>query len=111
MVNSYKILGQSCPAGTADTDVYTVPVGKSAVISLISIANLTGAAATYRLAFRKNNATIADEHYHSSAVSVPANTTVEVARGVTLDNNDVVTVRSGTGGAITYQIFGTEITP
>jgi len=72
MVNSYKILGQSCPAGTADTDVYTVPVGKSAVISLISIANLTGAAATYRLAFRKNNASIANEHYHSFAVSARA---------------------------------------
>jgi hypothetical protein len=39
MATTYKVLAQSAPAATTDTDVYTVPSATSSVISTIVIAN------------------------------------------------------------------------
>ena len=49
---AYKVLGQSAPSATTNTDVYTVPSGKSAVISTLAICNRGTANATYRIAVR-----------------------------------------------------------
>ena len=48
MANTYKILGQSNPAATTDTEVYKVGSGKQAIVSSITLANISGSAITYR---------------------------------------------------------------
>jgi hypothetical protein len=92
MARAYKILGQSAPSATTDTDVYTVPSATQSVVSTITVANRTATAATYRIAIRPNGATIANEHYIAYDTSVPANYTSAFTRGIPVDAADVVTV-------------------
>ena len=49
---SFKILGQVAP-GTTNTALYTVPTGKSAVISTIAVCNQTSGDVTFRVATQK----------------------------------------------------------
>ena len=76
MATTYKVLGQSAPSATSDTDVYTVPSATEAVISTITVANRAATSATYRIAIRPDGATIANQHYIAYGASVPANDTI-----------------------------------
>ena len=52
MATTYKVLGQSNPAATTATTLYTVPSATSTVISTITICNQAATAATFRVAVR-----------------------------------------------------------
>ena len=108
MATTYKVLGQSAPSATSDTDVYTVPSATEAVISTITVANRAATAATYRIAIRPDGATIANQHYIAYGASVPANDTVALTLGITLDAADVVTVYASSAD-LSFNLFGSEI--
>ena len=59
----YKVLGQSNPLATAQTTLYTVPASTSAVVSTVTITNLAGTDATFRLSVRPAGETLANKHY------------------------------------------------
>ena len=52
MATVYKVLGQSSPSATTATNLYTVPASTSTVVSTITVANLAGSAATFRISVR-----------------------------------------------------------
>jgi hypothetical protein len=108
MATTYKVLGQSAPSATTDTNVYTVGSGKSAVVSTITVCNRDAASATYRLAVRPAGATIANQHYIAYGTTVPANDTISLTLGITLAATDVVTVYASTAN-LSFNIFGAEI--
>jgi hypothetical protein len=108
MASTYKVLAQSAPSATTNTDVYTVGSGKSAVVSTITVANRAGTAATYRIAVRPLGATIANQHYIAYDSTVPANDTISLTLGITLAATDVVTVYASTAN-LSVNLFGTEI--
>ena len=108
MATTYKVLGQSAPSATTNTDVYTVGSGKSAVVSTISVANRDSTAATYRLAVRPAGATIANQHYIAYGATVPANDSINLTLGITLAATDVVTVYASTAN-LSFNVFGSEI--
>lgn len=110
MPAAYKVLGQSCPSGTTNVDIYTVPASTSAVASTLSIANITTTAATFRVAVRPAGASVANQHWIAYDSSVAANDSVMLTLGMSLAATDVVTVRSGTANALAYSLFGSEIT-
>ena len=62
MATVYKVLGQSNPAATTATTLYTVPAATSTVVSTIVVANL-GVSGTYRIAIRPAGAALASSHY------------------------------------------------
>ena len=103
-----KILGQLACAATTDEDVYTVPAGKSAVVSTISICNTSSGAVTYRIAARKAGAAITTAHYIAYDVSLPGFATDTLTMGITLAETDVLTVRAGAGSALAVSVFGDE---
>jgi hypothetical protein len=107
MATTYKVLGQSAPAATTATDVYTVGSGKSAVISTITICNRS-TAATYRIAIRVAGAALANEDYIAYDTTIPANDTIALTLGITLAATDVVTVYASTANT-SFNIFGSEI--
>lgn len=109
MANAYKVLGQSAPSATTNTDVYTVPSATETVISTIIVANRAGTAGTFRLAIRPNGAAIANVHYIAYDVPVGANDSTTMTLGLTLDAADVVTAYCSSAD-MTINIFGTEIT-
>jgi len=108
MAYAYKVLGQSAPSATTNTDVYTVGAGKQAIVSTITVANRSATARTYRIAIRPAGATLANQHYIAYDVSVLANDTTALTLGITLTATDVVTVYASTAD-LSFGIFGSEI--
>jgi glucose-6-phosphate dehydrogenase assembly protein OpcA len=108
MPTVYKVLGQSNPSATTATTLYTVPASTSTVVSTISVANLTGTAATFRIAIRPAGATLANQHYLAYDVTVAASDTTVMTLGVTLATTDVITIYASTAN-LAFSAFGSEI--
>jgi hypothetical protein len=108
MAITYKVLAQSAPSATTNTDVYTVGSGKQATVSTITVCNRAATAATYRIAVRVAGTTIANEDYIAYDASVPANDTIALTLGVTLGAADVVTVYASSAN-LSINLFGAEI--
>ncbi len=108
MASTYKVLAQSAPSATTNTDIYTVGSGKSAVVSTITVCNRANTSATYRIAVRPAGATIANQHYIAYDATVPANDSINLTLGITLAATDVVTVYASTAN-LSFNIFGSEI--
>lgn len=110
MATTYKVLGQSVPANTNATDVYTVPSATSAVVSTIVVANITSTNYTYRIAVRPGGASIANQHYLAYDVTCAANDSVTLTLGITLAATDVITIRSSNATSLVFNVFGCELT-
>lgn len=108
MAINYKILGQSNPAATTNTDVYTVPSLASAICSTLSVCNTTANSATFRVAFRAGGAAIATKHYICYDTAVAGNDTVFISIGSTLSATDVVTVYASSAN-LSFTLFGSEM--
>ena len=108
MATTYKVLGQSAPAATTDTALYTVPAATSAVVSTLSVCN-RGASTTFRVAIRPAGATIANQHYIVFDNWVNQYDTVFLTLGVTLAATDVVTIYAG-ANTLSFSLFGSELT-
>ena len=109
MANVYKILGQSSPAATTETVLYTVPSATSTVCSSIIICNRGTAAVNFRVSLSQGGATpTANKDYIYYDVMIAGNDTFVATIGVTLATTDVVRVYSG-NSSLSFQLFGTEI--
>ena len=108
MAYTYKVLGQSAPSATTNTDVYTVGSGKQAIISTITVANRGATTATYRIAIRPAGATLANQHYIAYDVAVAANDTTPLTLGISLTATDVITVYASNAN-LSFGVFGSEI--
>jgi glucose-6-phosphate dehydrogenase assembly protein OpcA len=102
-----KVLGQVNPSATTLTTLYTVPSAKEAVVSSISVANLTATAATFRLAVRPAGASIENKHYIGYDITVGASDSTIITVGLTLATTDVLSVYASTAN-IAFQAFGDE---
>ena len=102
-----KVLGQSNPSATTLTTLYTVPASKEAVVSTISVANLTATAATFRLAVRPAGASITNAHYIGYDITVGASDSTLITVGLTLATTDVISVYASTADLV-FQAFGDE---
>ena len=108
MPTAYKVLGQSNPSATTATTLYTVPAATSSVVSSISIANLAGSDASFRIAVRPAGASLANQHYLAYDVTVGANDTTIITVGITLATTDVITVYASTANLV-FHAYGSEI--
>jgi hypothetical protein len=108
MPTTYKVLGQSNPSATTLTTLYTVPSATQAVISSISIANLTATAATFRIAVRPAGASITNAHYLGYDITVGASDTTIITVGVTMNATDVLSVYASTANLV-FQAYGSEV--
>ena len=108
MPTTYKVLGQSNPAATTATTLYTVPSATQAVVSTIVVANLTATAATFRIAVRIAGATLANSQYVAYDITVGASDSTTITLGLTLGAADVITVYASTAN-LTFSAFGSEI--
>lgn len=108
MPTTYKVLAQSAPAATTNTDIYTVGAGKSAVISTLIVANRSASTKTYRIAVRPAGATLANQHYLAYDITVGASDSTTLTLGMTLAATDVLTVYASTAD-LSFTAFGSEI--
>jgi hypothetical protein len=108
MPTTYKVLGQSNPAATTATTLYTVPSATQAVVSTIVVANLDSATATFRIAVRVAGATLANSQYVAYNITLGASDSTTITLGLTLGATDVITVYASTAN-VTFSAFGSEI--
>ena len=108
MATTYKVLAQSAPSATTNTDVYTVPSATQVVISTVTICNRTSTSATYRIAIRPDGATIANQHYIAYDAPISGNDTVALTLGLTADAADVFTIYASNAN-LSFNLLGSEI--
>lgn len=108
MPTTYKVLGQSNPAATTLTTLYTVPSATNAVISSITVANLAATSATFRIAVRPAGASIANSQYIAYDITLGASDTTVLTMGVTMNTTDVLSVYASST-TVTFSAFGSEI--
>jgi hypothetical protein len=104
----YKVLGQSNPAATTNTTLYTVPAATSAVVSSIVICNQAASAATYRIAVRPAGAAVASQHWIVYGATVAASDSTVITMGLTLATTDVITVYASSA-TVSFSAYGSEI--
>lgn len=109
MAYTYKILGQSLPANTNVTDLYTCPSSSAAVISQLVVCNNSAAPVTFRVSAAVAGAADATSQYLLYDVTVDPNDTLFFDLGATLAGTDKIRVKTGTASALSFTLFGTEI--
>ena len=107
MALTYKVLGQSSPSATTNTDLYTVPASTSTVASTLVVCN-RGVSTSFRVAVRPAGATLADEHYIVYDTYVNQYDSVFLTLGITLATTDVVTIYTD-AATLSFSLFGSEI--
>ena len=109
MAETRRVLGQVDPAAATLTVAYTVPLGGSAVLSGVHVANRAGAPTTFRVNIAEAGAAAATKQYVAYDLAIGANAVVIVGRGITLGSGDVVRVYA-TLATLSFNIFGAETT-
>lgn len=108
MSDAIKILGQSAPAATILTDLYTVPSSATTTISSFFAANRTTSGATFRASVAVSGAVDSSKQYLYFDTDLPANETFVATVGITLSQTDVFRVYASLSG-ISFNLFGAEI--
>jgi hypothetical protein len=108
MATTYKVLGQSNPAATTATTLYTVPASTQTVVSTLTVCNQSSTAGTYRVAVRVAGAALGASQYVAYDVSLSGNATDTLTLGLTLGATDVITIYASSA-TMSFQAFGSEI--
>jgi len=108
MADTLKVLGQVAPGDTNNADLYTVPEGTQTTVSSIVACNVTGNTPNLRIAVRPFGAAVENKHYIYYGKAMAANDSIFTMIGITLNDSDVVTVRSSAADEIAFTIFGVE---
>lgn len=97
----------SSTAGAATT-LYTVPTGKSSVVSTLTASNNTTSTQKYRIAVQPSaDAALSLKHYILFDGTLPANSTTSLTLGITLAAGDKLIV-SADSANLSFSAFGSE---
>jgi hypothetical protein len=110
MATAYKILGQSAPAATTETTLYTSTSVETIVSSLV-ICNQAGTGATYRIAVQPSADAGSDataKHFIVYGATVPASDSVILTVGLTLAAGDRIRVYGSTA-TLSFSAYGSQI--
>lgn len=109
MASTYKVLGQANPDATTAAALYTVPAGGQAVVSTITVANVTANPAAFDLYIGVDGAAASVDNALAYGVTLLASQTQALTLGVTADAGDVLYVKTSVADALTFSAFGLEI--
>lgn len=109
MPTVYKVLGQARPSDTNNANLYTCPASTEAVISTLHIANVGVSDVTFRVFVRIDGVAAAESNAIAYDVALPANSMFAMTEGITINASDIITVRSSLANAITFTLFGSEV--
>ncbi len=108
MADSFKVLGQSKPAGATLADLYTVPAATSSTVSTINVCN-QGTATTFRISVAPAGVADALTQYLVYDAPILSNDSLPFTIGITLATTDKIRVQSASGN-VSFSAFGVEIT-
>lgn len=105
---TYKILGQSAPSATTETDLYEVPASTETIISSIVVCNRGSTNATYRISVSSDGVATANNQYLVYDATIVANDTTALTLGLTINSTDKVRVYASSAN-LSFNLFGSEI--
>jgi hypothetical protein len=108
MATNYKVLGQSAPSATTETDLYTVPAATETIVSTLVVANRAATDATFRVSISVNGAATATKDYIAYDLSCGGNGINAFTFGLTIDATDKVRVYASSAD-LSFSLFGSEI--
>lgn len=103
-----KTLGQSAPAATTLTALYTVPASTQTTCSSVVVCNQNGGAIKFRISVAVAGEADTPKQYLYWDVSVAKGDSFVATLGITLATTDVVRVQSDTAN-VSFNLFGAEI--
>ena len=106
MAVTIRVLGQAAPAAGVETALYTCAT-TSAVISTLNICNFGAAPDTFTVRVNVGGAGDANKQLLFYLAPLPANTTVTITIGITIETTYVINVTS-TNGTSSFNLFGQE---
>lgn len=109
MTDAIKVLGQSAPAATTETALYTVPAATSTVVSSLTVCNRDAGPSTFRISVSVGGGVTASKDYLYYNLTVAAGDTFAATLGLTLSATDVVRVYASTAN-VSFNLFGLERT-
>lgn len=109
MADTLKVLGQSAPSATTETDLYTVPTSTSISGSSLVVCNRGGTATTFRVSVSVTGGATATKDYLYFDAAIPANETFIATIGLTCSAADKVRVYAGNSN-LSFSLFGVERT-
>lgn len=109
MPTAYKVLGQSAPAATTPTTLYTVPASTEVVISTVTVCNRGASSGTFRISVRPDGETLANKHYLAYDAACASKDTITFTIGITMNAADVLEVYASTVD-FSFNAFGSELT-
>jgi hypothetical protein len=108
VAQDYKVLAQSNPSATTDTDLYTVPANTETVISSLTIANRSSSVTTtYRVAIVTAGESLGNKHYIAYDVPVDPSDSATLSIGITLSAGDKIVVYASAQN-LSFSAFGVE---
>lgn len=109
MAETIKILGQSNPAATTATTLYTTPGATSTVVSSIVVCNQAASAGTFRISLDQGGGGDSAKDYLYYDQAIEANSTFIATIGITLAATDLVRVYASSA-TMSFNLFGAEYT-
>lgn len=105
---TYKVLGQTAPAAANyTTSLYSVPAGKTAIVSTITVSNISASSDTFRIRVAVVDGAVNNKQYVFYNTPIAANSTLTLTLGLTLGSTDVLYAGSA-GGNCAFNAFGQE---
>jgi hypothetical protein len=108
MATTYKVLGQSAPLATTETDLYTVPALTSTIASSIIVCNRGATQATFRVSIAVNGGATGNKDYIYYDLLIAGNDTFIATIGVTLATTDKVKVYASSAN-FSFSLYGSEV--
>lgn len=108
MAVTYKILGQSAPSATTETDLYTVPASTNTVVSTLAVANRSATDATFRVSCSVAGAATATKDYIAYDLTCAGNGVNYFTLGISLNATDKVRIYASSAN-LSFTLFGSEI--
>lgn len=109
MAITSKVLGQAGPGNTNLTTLYSVGAGKSAVVSTLSITNVSASDAKPKVHVRVNGVAASDANLLVPDFVIGSKSVITLTLGITLAAGDVLSVQTDVASALTFMAFGQEI--
>lgn len=106
-----KQLGQSRPSGTSAVSIYNPASGVTAIIKNIVICNTTGSPAKFSVYHHEAGTTYDQSTALCYQVDIQKNQTITIDSFMAMHNSSGhLAVQSDTGNALTFTVYGAEVT-
>lgn len=107
MTDVIKVLGQSAPAATTTTDLYTAPDLTQTTVSSLVVCNRGASAGTFRVSVHVADAAADNKQFLFYDEDLAATTTRTVVIGICLNQDDVLKVYASSAD-FSFNLFGVE---